>query len=75
MNSIITQIHSLAKMSDEVGRLEIQKALRNLQIELHSPKDLLLSLANSVSGFDTHFLPSILLTCLATPCWNHPDGS
>lgn len=54
MDSIITQIHALAKTSDEVGRLEIQQALRDVQMDLQSPKDLLMGLANSVGGFYAH---------------------
>ncbi|KAJ5175128.1 S-adenosyl-L-methionine-dependent methyltransferase [Penicillium canariense] len=47
MDSIVAQIHALAETSDEVGRLEIQKGLRDVQMEIQSPKDLLMSLANS----------------------------
>ncbi|KAJ5389685.1 S-adenosyl-L-methionine-dependent methyltransferase [Penicillium cataractarum] len=47
MDVIIDQIHALAKTSDEVGRLEIQRALHDVQMEMQSPKDLMYNLANS----------------------------
>lgn len=49
MDSIINQIQALAHTSDEVGRLEIQRALREVQMEMQTSKDLIYNLANSVS--------------------------
>lgn len=58
MNSIVAQIRTLAENTDEVGRLEIRKALRGIQLEIQTPKDVLMELANSVgrSGY-WEFLP------------------
>lgn len=56
MDSIIDQIRALAKKSDETGHLEIQKALTDVQVELQGPRDLLYSLANSVSSFAVYSL-------------------
>ncbi|KAJ5669145.1 S-adenosyl-L-methionine-dependent methyltransferase [Penicillium macrosclerotiorum] len=47
MDSILDQIRDLSQRSDEAGQLRIQKALRDIQTELQSPKDLLMDLANS----------------------------
>lgn len=49
MDSIIAQIRTLAETASEVGRLEIQKALWDIQLEIQSPKDVFMELANSVS--------------------------
>lgn len=48
MDTIVTQIHALAKAADEAGRLNIIKALRQVQVELQSPKDSLMEIAGSV---------------------------
>lgn len=48
MDSIVTQIRTLAETTDEIGRLEIHKALRDIQLEIQSPKDVLMELVNSV---------------------------
>ncbi|CEJ55584.1 hypothetical protein PMG11_01835 [Penicillium brasilianum] len=47
MDPIIDQIQALAHTSDEVGRLEIQRALREVQMEMQTSKDLIYNLANS----------------------------
>ncbi|CAG8050321.1 unnamed protein product [Penicillium salamii] len=47
MDTIVTQIHALAKAADEAGRLNIIKALRQVQVELQSPKDSLMEIAGS----------------------------
>lgn len=59
MDSIVAQIRILAETTDEVGRLEIHKALRDIQLEIQSPKDVLMELANTVGrcGYQV-FLPS-----------------
>lgn len=50
MDSIIAQIHALAESTDEVGRLDIQVALRKSLSELQGPKDVVIDLVNSVCG-------------------------
>jgi len=42
----------MAKDADEVGLLQIQKALRDIQMEIQSPKDILIEFANAVGLFD-----------------------
>lgn len=65
MDAIIAQIHALAKTSDEVGRLEIQRALRDVNMEIQSPKDLMYNLANSVSHSDVQFLCQLITNLLS----------
>jgi demethylsterigmatocystin 6-O-methyltransferase len=48
MDSIVAQIHALAESADEVGRLDIQVALRKYLSDLQSPKDVVIDLTNSV---------------------------
>ncbi|KAJ5090818.1 hypothetical protein N7532_009502 [Penicillium argentinense] len=50
MDSIVSQIHSLAQSTGEAGRLEIQRALRQTQVELQSPIEVLFELVNSTLG-------------------------
>ena len=52
MDSIVSQIRTMAKDADEVGLLQIQKALRDIQMEIQSPKDILIEFANAVGLFD-----------------------
>ncbi|KAJ5580532.1 o-methyltransferase domain-containing protein [Penicillium hetheringtonii] len=47
MDAIIAQIHALAKSADEATRMEIQRALRQVQQEYQGPKEILMDLANS----------------------------
>ncbi|KAJ9325574.1 hypothetical protein DTO027B5_6314 [Paecilomyces variotii] len=47
MDSIVSQIRTMAKDADEVGLLQIQKALRDIQTEIQSPKDILIEFANA----------------------------
>ena len=49
MDSIITQVQDLAEKADDKGRLDIQTALRDLQLRLETPKDSMMRLLNSVS--------------------------
>lgn len=49
MDSIATQIRALAQTADEAGRLEIQKALRDIQLDIQNPKDVIMEIGNSVS--------------------------
>lgn len=51
MDSIVTQIRALAQSADETGRLEIQKALRDIQLEIQNPKDIIMEIGNSVSWY------------------------
>lgn len=48
MDAVISQIHTLAQSADDAGRLEIQRALRDVQIEIQSPQDTLMGFGNSV---------------------------
>lgn len=48
MDAIVTQIRDLAQSADEATRLDIQKALRQVQLDLQGPKEVLMELANSV---------------------------
>lgn len=48
MDAVISQIHILAQSADDAGRLEIQRALRGVQMEIQSPQDTLMEFANSV---------------------------
>ncbi|KAJ5994420.1 hypothetical protein N7451_010144 [Penicillium sp. IBT 35674x] len=47
MDAIISQIHTLAQSADDAGRLDIQRALRDVQIELQSPQDTLMGFGSS----------------------------
>ncbi|KAJ5923572.1 S-adenosyl-L-methionine-dependent methyltransferase, partial [Penicillium verhagenii] len=47
MDAIIAQIHTLAQSTDDAGRLTIQKALRDAQIEIQSPQDVLMGFGNA----------------------------
>ncbi|OBT64987.1 hypothetical protein VE03_05648 [Pseudogymnoascus sp. 23342-1-I1] len=47
MDSIISQIQTLANNADEAGRNDILRTLRDLQYQLETPKDLFLKLYNS----------------------------
>jgi len=49
MDSIISQIRSLAEAADEAGRHSILDALQLLQSQLETPMDVLMKLYNSVS--------------------------
>ena len=49
MDSIITQIRSLAEAADKAGRHSILDALQQLQSQLETPQDVLMKLYNSVS--------------------------
>ncbi|OGM42145.1 hypothetical protein ABOM_009170 [Aspergillus bombycis] len=46
MESVITQIRSLAGDADGAGRAQIRHALRQLLVELETPKDLLMGIFN-----------------------------
>lgn len=48
MDAIVAQIQNLAQTADEAGRLNIIKALRDVQTQLHSPKDTLMEIVASV---------------------------
>lgn len=48
MDAIISQVRDLAQSADETTRLDIQRALRQVQIELQSPKEVFMDLANAV---------------------------
>lgn len=50
MDSIVSQIQTLADNADEVGRNDILRTLRDLQYQLETPKDLFLKIYNSVSS-------------------------
>lgn len=63
MDSIVAQIHALAKSADEGDRLKIQIALRKALSELQSPKDVVIDLTNSVCG---HGLPQFNFKAHAT---------
>jgi hypothetical protein len=56
MDPIIAQIRALARTSDEVGRLELQQALRKVQMEIQTSKDFLYNLANSVGDYSVYIL-------------------
>ncbi|KAL5347912.1 hypothetical protein ACLOAV_007323 [Pseudogymnoascus australis] len=47
MDSIISQVQALADNADEAGRNDILRALRDLQQQVETPKDLFLKLYNS----------------------------
>ncbi|KAJ5784436.1 S-adenosyl-L-methionine-dependent methyltransferase [Penicillium pulvis] len=47
MDAVISQIHTLAQSADDAGRLAIQRALQEVQIEIQSPQDTLMGFANS----------------------------
>ncbi|CAG7930130.1 unnamed protein product [Penicillium olsonii] len=47
MDPIVAQIHALAKVADEESRLNIIKELRQVQVELQSPKDSLMEIVGS----------------------------
>lgn len=49
MDSIATQIRALAQTADEAGRLEIQRTLRELQLEMQNPTDVIMEFGNFVS--------------------------
>ena len=48
MNSVVSQIRTLADNVDEAGRYEILNSLRDLQYELETPTDIFLRIYNSV---------------------------
>jgi hypothetical protein len=48
MDAIVTQIRDLAQSADEATRLDIQNALRQVQLDFQGPKEVLMDLANSV---------------------------
>lgn len=48
MDSLISQIKSLAETADEAGRKSIRAGLEELQSQLESPMDTFLKLHNSV---------------------------
>lgn len=50
MDSIVSQVQTLADRADEAGRNDILRTLRDLQHQLETPKDLFLKLYNSVSS-------------------------
>lgn len=50
MDSIVTQIHALVQSTDEEGRREIQRAVRQLQLDLRGPQEVLFDMGNSVGG-------------------------
>ncbi|CAI7613307.1 unnamed protein product [Penicillium discolor] len=45
MDSIVAQIQAIAQNTDEAGRLNIIRALKQVKVELQSPRDTLLELA------------------------------
>ncbi|KAJ9484181.1 hypothetical protein VN97_g9208 [Penicillium thymicola] len=45
MDSIVAQIHAMAQNTDEAGRLNIVRALKQVKVELQSPHDTLLESA------------------------------
>ncbi|KAJ6095584.1 S-adenosyl-L-methionine-dependent methyltransferase [Penicillium sp. IBT 16267x] len=47
MDAVISQIHALAQSADDAGRLDIQRALRDVQMEIQSPQDTLMGFGNS----------------------------
>ncbi|KAJ5646522.1 S-adenosyl-L-methionine-dependent methyltransferase [Penicillium lividum] len=47
MDAIIAQIRTLVQSADDTGRLRIEKALRDLQMEVQSPQDILMEFGNS----------------------------
>ncbi|KAJ5650816.1 uncharacterized protein N7484_004539 [Penicillium longicatenatum] len=47
MDAVISQIHTLAQSADDAGRLDIQKALRDIQMDIQSPQDTLMEFGNS----------------------------
>jgi hypothetical protein len=49
MDSITTQIRSLADAADKDGRQSILDSLQQLQAQLETPQDVLMKLHNSVS--------------------------
>lgn len=49
MDAIITQVQALATEADEAGRMEILKALRDLQYRVETPKDTFMRFYNAVS--------------------------
>jgi hypothetical protein len=48
MDSIVAQIKALADTADEAGRLEIIETLRQMKVDLQTPKDALIELAGLV---------------------------
>lgn len=48
MDSIVAQIQNLVKTADEGERMNILKTLRQVQLDLQSPKDVLMEFINSV---------------------------
>lgn len=54
MDSIVAQIQAIAQNTDEAGRLNIIRALKQVKVELQSPHDTFLELAVPVRG---HLLP------------------
>lgn len=54
MDSIVAQIHAMAQKTDEAGRLNIIRALKQVKVELQSPHDTLLECAVPVRGHLIH---------------------
>ncbi|KAJ5721361.1 S-adenosyl-L-methionine-dependent methyltransferase [Penicillium malachiteum] len=47
MDALIAQIQTLAHATDDAGRLNIQRALQNVQMEIQSPQDVLMQFGNA----------------------------
>jgi demethylsterigmatocystin 6-O-methyltransferase len=56
MDSIVAQIKALADSSDEAGRLEIIKTIRQVKNELQTPKDILMEHAGLVCHLNRQYL-------------------
>lgn len=55
MDSIVAQIQAIAQNTDEAGRLNIIRALKQVKVELQSPRDTLLELAVPVRRYLLQF--------------------
>lgn len=48
MDSIVAQVHALAQSADGDGQLNIKRIIRQLNLDLRGPQDVLFDMANSV---------------------------
>lgn len=55
MDSIVAQIQAIAQNTDEAGRLNIIRALKQVKVEIQSPRDTLLELAVPVRHYLLQF--------------------
>lgn len=50
MDSIVAQVHALAQSADDDGQLKIKQIIRQLNLDLRGPQDVLFDMANSVGN-------------------------